>query len=99
MLLQTVPSGSALFAKTKSIFREKSIIYLECMTSHRVGGNRKRNQESTNADQKSIETVLSVAICRQWGDKWQSKKLFLLIFITFLDSSGVFDCRLPGVDL
>ena len=46
----------------------------------RIGGNQKRNQQSTNADQKSIETVFSIAICRQWGDKWQSKTLFLLIY-------------------
>ena len=32
-----------------------------------------------NAGQNSIETVFSIAICRQ-GDKWQSKTLFLLIF-------------------
>ena len=49
------------------------------MKTHRVGGNRKRYQQSTNADQKSIETVFWIAICRQWGDKWQSKTLFLLI--------------------
>ena len=48
--------------------------------STRVGGNRKRYQQSTNADQKSIETVFSIAICCQCGDKWQSKTLFLLIF-------------------
>ena len=29
---------------------------------------------------KSIETVFSIAICRQCGDKWQSKTLFLTIF-------------------
>ena len=40
---------------------------------HRVGGNRKRCQQSTNADQKSIETVFSIVICCQCGDKWQSK--------------------------
>ena len=39
-----------------------------------------RYQQSTNADQKSIETVFSIPICRQCGDKWQSKTLFLLIF-------------------
>ena len=33
-----------------------------------------------NADQKSIETVFSIAICRQSGDEWQSKTLFLTIF-------------------
>ena len=52
--------------------------------AHRVGGNRKRNQQSTNADQKSIETVFLIAICRQWGDKWQSKTLFLLVLICVL---------------
>ena len=32
-------------------------------------------------DQKSIETVFLNAICRSTGDKWQSKTLFLSIFI------------------
>ena len=48
--------------------------------SHRVGRYRKRYRQSTNADQKSIETMFSIAICRQCGDKWQSKALFLLFF-------------------
>ena len=39
----------------------------EIIHSHRVGGNRKRNQQSTNADKNSIETVFSIAICRQLG--------------------------------
>ena len=30
---------------------------------------------------KSIETVFTIAICRQSGDKWQSKALFLTILI------------------
>ena len=76
---------------------------------HRVGGNRKRYQQSTNADQKSIETVFSIAICRPIGDKWQSKTLFhwrkmaientvsIDFRSTFLDSIGIFDCCLPGV--
>ena len=68
------------------------------MISHRVGGNRKRNQQSMNADQKSIKTVFSLAICRLTGDKWQTKTLFQLIFLSlFLHSIGVFDCRLPCV--
>ena len=33
-----------------------------------------------NMDKKSLETVLSIAICRQLGDKWQLKTLFLTIF-------------------
>ena len=47
------------------------------MDTHRVGSNRKCNQQSTKADQKSIDLI---AICCQWIDKWQSKTLFLLIF-------------------
>ena len=31
-------------------------------------------------DQISLETVFLIAICRQSGDKWQSKTLFLTIF-------------------
>ena len=33
-----------------------------------------------NADQKSLEAVFSIAICPQFGDKCQSKTLFLTIF-------------------
>ena len=53
---------------------------------------------SRNLDQKSIETVFSIAICRHTGDKWQSKTLFLSIVdpcSSIVDSA--FDCRLPGV--
>ena len=48
-----------------------------------------------------------IAICRQLGDKWQSKNwatngnrkpCFQRIFLsTFVDSINVFDCRLFGV--
>ena len=51
-----------------------------------------------NIDQNSIETVFLIAICRQCGDKWESKTLFLLIFdprLSIVDN--VFDCRLPDV--
>ena len=53
---------------------------------------------SRTVDQKSIETVFLIAICRRTGDKWPSKTLFLSIFdrcSSIVDS--VFDCRLPGV--
>ena len=50
------------------------------MRSHRVGGNQKHYQQSTNAVQKSIETLFSIATCRHCGDKWQSKTMFLLKF-------------------
>ena len=46
-----------------------------------------------NRDHRSLETVFSIAICRQSGDKLQSKALFLAI----LDprSSIVFAFGLP----
>ena len=47
--------------------------------SYRTGGNRKRSEQSMNAVHKSLETVFSIAICRQSGDKRQSKTLFLTI--------------------
>ena len=55
---------------------------------------RKRQRKQTainNNPSKSLETVFSIAICRQSGDKWKSKILFLAIF------TGVLDCRLSGV--
>ena len=55
-------------------------LILALTKTHRIGGNRNRYQQSTNVDQKSIETVFLIAICRQGGDKWQSKTLFLMIF-------------------
>ena len=39
--------------------------------SYRKGGNRKRSEQSMNAVHKSLETVFSIAICRQSGDKRQ----------------------------
>ena len=55
--------------------------------SHRIGGNRRRSLQSMNADQKSLEAVFLIAICRQLGDKWQLKTPFLTIF--YLHSSIV----------
>ena len=43
-------------------------------------GRQQLKMLSMNADQKSIETVFLIAICRQCGDKWQSKTLFQTIF-------------------
>ena len=40
-----------------------------------------------------------IAVCRQIGDKWQSKTLFLAIFYPRLSIVKImFDCRLSGVD-
>ena len=55
---------------------EKGAVRL-CVLAHRVGGNRKCNQQSTNADKKSIETRFRLPFV----DKWQSKTLFLLVLI------------------
>ena len=43
---------------------------------YRTGGNRKRSEQSMNAVHKTLETVFSIAICRQLGDERQSKTLF-----------------------
>ena len=55
---------------------------------------------SRNVDQKLIETVFLIAICRPTGDNWQLKSLFLSIFDPhLLIVDNVFDCRLPGVSI
>ena len=48
--------------------------------SYRTGGNRKRSEQSMGAVHGSLETVFSIAICRQSGDKRQSKALFWTIW-------------------
>ena len=48
-----------------------------------------------NVDHKSLEKGFSFAICRQPGNKRQSKTLFLRS--TFVDSNYVLDCRLSEV--
>ena len=49
--------------------------------AHRICDNRKRSKQSTNADQKSLETV------------FYSSDLLS----TFVDRINIFDCRLSGV--
>ena len=44
-----------------------------------VGGNQKQSLQSTNGDQKSLETMFLIAICCQSSDKWQLKTLFLTV--------------------
>ena len=57
---------------------------------------------------KLLETVFLIAICRQSGDKWQSKTRATNgnqdpvsndFLSTFVDSINFFDCRLTGVKL
>ena len=78
-------SGDPMSNYTRTVFipgadhinTVRSVLYTHCTFgsenftayAHRVGGNRKRYQQSTDADKKSIERVFSIAICRQWGDK------------------------------
>ena len=53
---------------------------------------------STNVDKKLLETEFLIAICRQTGNKWQSKTLFLAVFDPcLLIVKSVLDCQLPGV--
>ena len=68
-------------------------------TPYTLGGLQSKTPIlSSNVDQKSIETVFSIAICRHTGDKWESKTLFLSIFDPRLSIvENVIDCRLPGV--
>ena len=55
---------------------------------------------SQNIYQNLLETELSIAICRQSGDKLQSKTLFLTIFDRCsLIVKSIFDCRISGVIL
>ena len=56
-----------------------SISKIYAPLSYRTGGNRKRSEQSMNADHRSLETVFSIAIFRQSGDKRQSKALFLAV--------------------
>ena len=54
--------------------------------SYRTGGNRKRPEQSMNADHRSLETVFSIAICRQSGDKRQSdNRQSEALFLAILD--------------
>ena len=46
---------------------------------YRRGCNQKRSIQSMNMDHKSLDTVFSIVICRQSGDKRQWKTLFLTI--------------------
>ena len=52
--------------------------------SHRIGGNRKTlltiDERQSKIPRNSFRQIV-IAICRQSDDKWQSKTLFLTIFI------------------
>ena len=69
----------------------------EKLVTHRVGGNQKRYQQSTNTDQISIETVFDCHLSPVWRQMAIQNSVSNDFSSTFLDSIGVFDCRLPGV--
>ena len=53
---------------------------------------------STNVDTKSLETEISIVICRPTGDKCQSKNTVYSIFDPRSSIvKNVFDCHLSGV--
>ena len=94
-----------VFSMFCGVFSLQRFVFLFCFIFQKTAYTPGRRQSKTpklsrNADQKSIETVFSIVICRHIGDKWQSKTLFPSIFdprSSIADS--VFDCRLPGVCL
>ena len=59
----------------------------------------KPNEQSTNTDQKLIETVFLIAICHQWAANGNWKHCFYCFLPMFFYSISVFDCRQPGVIL
>ena len=67
--------------KTHAFCRHKPI-YGNCLQSDHTGYVAMENVKilSTNVDKKSFETEFLIAICRQSGDKWRWKILFLVIF-------------------
>ena len=53
-----------------------------------------------NVDKKLLETEFLMGICRQSGDKWQSKTLFQAFFDPHSSIvKSVFNCRLSDVIL
>ena len=71
------------FLKTN---REMYLYFIKNKYKYSVGintpdrRNPKHSKQSMNADQKSLETVFLIAICRQSGNIWLSGLLFLTIF-------------------
>ena len=56
--------------------------HIGCVTCNVNTPGRRQSKALSTIDEsgsKSIETVFSIVICRQCGDKWQSKTLFITI--------------------
>ena len=70
---------------------------------HRLTTSYRRQSKTlillTRVDKKSLETEFSIVICRQTGDKWQSKTLLLSIFLSVFVNNvkSDFDCGLSRV--
>ena len=80
-----------------SVYEPRSLSYTKITPGRR---QPKPFMLSTNVDQKSLETVFLITICRPNGDKWQSKTLFLAISgprLSIVKSD--FDCCPPGVKI
>ena len=58
---------------------------------------RMRSQQSTDSDQKSLETEFSIAICPVGRQMTIESSISNNCWSTFIDSINVFDCRLSGV--
>ena len=68
-----------VFARYATLVPRLSITIKYAPLSYRTGGNRKRSEQWMKAVHKLLETVFSIAICRQSDDKRQPKTLFLTI--------------------
>ena len=99
MCLKSGPTQRQLIVTTAPIFSGASQKLVSSKLVNTPGrGQSKKPILSMNVDQKSIETVFSIAICRPTGDKCQSKTLFISIFYPHLSIvDNVFDCLLPRV--
>ena len=75
---------------------EKRLWFWIFSISHWVGGNQKLNQQSTNADQKSIQ-CFGLPFVASGTTNGNQKHCFHKFWSTFLDSIGIFECPLQGV--
>ena len=67
--------------------------YIGKASTHTIGGNQKRSLQSTNADQKPLETVFMIAICCQSGGQMAIENSVSSNFLsTFIHIINVFYC-------
>ena len=87
-----VQKMTVFLTKKKKMMKKKTCLWVCVMSDFDLNwftlGRRQLKMliQSTNVDKKSLETEFLLAICRHSGDKWQSKTLFLSIFLSaFVD--------------